>query len=67
MYTDIIEAIENANKGDTLLILDDIMLDREIVIDETKDIEIDLNGKIISSTSENTINNTISILFMNIF
>ena len=56
-YPTISEAIASANNGDTIKLLEDIILTEEITIDEGKNIIFDLNGKTISSSSINTINN----------
>ena len=46
-----------ANSGDTIKVLEDLNLTEEVVIDTDKVININLNGKTITSTSNNTINN----------
>lgn len=56
-YSTFAEAIESANSGDTLKLLQDINLTEEVTIDKGKNIILDLNGKTISSTSASTINN----------
>ena len=62
-YSTITEALASANSGDTIKILKDIELTDEINIEVDKNIVLNLNGKTITSTFVNTINNkgTISI------
>ena len=54
---DIRDAIASANNGDTIKVLEDVSLTEEIIIESDKNLIIDLNGKTITSTSTNTINN----------
>ena len=56
-YSTISEALLAANSGDTIKLLEDISLTEEVTIEKGKNIIIDLNGKTITSTSSNTINN----------
>ena len=56
-YSTFAEAIESANSGDTLKLLEDINVTEEVTIDKGKNIILDLNGKTINSTSANTITN----------
>ena len=56
-YTDINEAIAAVNSGNEINILEDLSLTEEVIIESDKNIIINLNGKTITSTSSNTINN----------
>ena len=56
-YSTISEAIASANSGETIKILEDMSLSEEVIIETDKNIILDLNGKTITSTSSNTINN----------
>ena len=56
-YSTISEAIASANSGETIKILEDMSLSEEVIIETDKNIILDLNGKKITSTSSNTINN----------
>ena len=56
-YPSISEAIAAANKGETIKLLEDISLTDEVIIEEGKEVIINLNGKTLTSTSNNTINN----------
>ena len=56
-YTTLQEAINEANSGDILKILDNITLTEEVIITKDKNIKFDLNGKTFKSTNVNTITN----------
>ena len=51
------QAINEAQIGDEIVVLKDINLTEEIMIDETKEIILNLNEKTLTSVVENTINN----------
>ena len=56
-YTSIQEAIDAAEDGATIKLIEDIELNEEVIIEKDKNIILDLNNKTLTSTSENTINN----------
>ena len=56
-YPTIAEALESAQNGDTITLLEDVSLTDEVIIGKEKNIKINLNGKTLTSTSNNTINN----------
>lgn len=56
-YQTIAEALESAQNGDTITLLEDVSLTDEVIIGKEKNIKINLNGKTLTSTSNNTINN----------
>ena len=56
-YTSLEEAISASTNGGTIKLLDNVKASTELVIEENKNIVINLNGKSITSTSANTITN----------
>ena len=56
-YSSISQAIDAAVEGDTITILDNMNLTDEVNIGPNKNINLKLNGKTITSTSINSINN----------
>ena len=56
-YKTIEEAIMSCNDEGSIKVLENVSLDKELVIQQGKNITINLNGKTITSTSTNTINN----------
>ncbi|MBE5805572.1 MAG: hypothetical protein E7313_02485 [Clostridiales bacterium] len=67
-YETINKAIESANNGDTIKILENIEITEKVEIPENKEIKIDLNNKTITSNLVNTIENkgTLTITSMGI-
>ena len=57
-YTSLQEAINAAESGDEITLLENVELDEELVIDEDKVLRLDLNGKTITGSAENTISNS---------
>ena len=56
-YETIYDAIDYANNGDTIDILENINLDKELIINQDKIIILNINGKTITSTLTHTITN----------
>lgn len=56
-YPTISEAIASANSGEKIELLEDITLNEEVIVEEDKNIIINLNGKTLTSSSSSTINN----------
>ena len=56
-YSSIAEAIESISNTATIKLLDNIELTDELVIQSNQNITLDLNGKTLTSTAINTINN----------
>ncbi len=56
-YETINDAIDHANNGDTIDILENINLDKELIINQDKIITLNLNEKTITSTLTHTITN----------
>jgi len=67
-YETINKAIESANNGDTIKILENIEITEKVEIPKNKEIKIDLNNKTITSNLVNTIENkgTLTITSMGI-
>jgi len=56
-YTSIQEAINASKNEDIIEVIEDISLTEEIIIEKDKNIKLKLNGKTLTSTSINTLNN----------